>query len=231
VRVSYKGVRRGGDEKAWIVTVSSLNHSHELTNNPLAVYPALMEHIEEFQQVREAAVAYRFAVIPYSASRRVLESKEFALHLSHRQYYNLVRKMKPDSQDQRTIAGLIVALEEHSFLYSTRVKESLDVIGKVVSRELVQIWFSHPSLMTAARRFVADFVLIIDGTFNTNTSKLPLLVAVGILNLGRTFPVAFSWCPAEDRESYLFFWECLKTHCFNPPRQPNCSLMKVILGD
>ena len=35
-----------------------------------------------------------------------------------------------------------------------------------------------------ATRFVSDFVLIIDATFNTNRQNMPLLVAVGVLNSG-----------------------------------------------
>ena len=40
----------------------------------------------------EAATSYREAVIPYSASRRVIDHLEdFGLHLSSKQFYNLVR--------------------------------------------------------------------------------------------------------------------------------------------
>ena len=33
-----------------------------------------------------------------------------------------------------------------------------------------------------------------------------------ILNNNKTFPVAFSYCRAEDHESYSFFWTSLKEH-------------------
>jgi hypothetical protein len=61
--------------------------------------------------------------------------------------------------------------------------------------------------------------------------RLPLLIAVGILNSGKTFPVAFEWCPSEDKESFAFFWECLKIHCFERPGEPKTMPMKVVLGD
>ena len=40
VRVSYKGIIRGRDEKAWILSVLVLQHEgYAYTENPLAVYP------------------------------------------------------------------------------------------------------------------------------------------------------------------------------------------------
>ena len=59
--------------------------------------------------------------------------------------------------------------------------------------------------METARRFISDFLVVIDGTFNTNTARLPLLIAVGQLNSGKTFPVAFYWYKSELKESYAFF--------------------------
>jgi hypothetical protein len=66
-----------------------------------------------------------------------------------------------------------------------------------------------------------------DGTFNTNELRLPLLACVGVLNTNKTFPVASSFCPSESAESFGFMWECLKAECFadsiSPPR--------VVIGD
>jgi len=58
--------------------------------------------------------------------------------------------------------------------------------------------------MKASKRFAADFMVSIDGTFNTNDLRLSILIAVGVLNSGRTFPIAFSFCPSESEESYSF---------------------------
>jgi hypothetical protein len=49
-------------------------------------------------------------------------------------------------------------------------------------------------------------MLVIDGTFNTNSLRLPLLIAVGVTNSGKTFPVAFSYYPSESKDSYSFFF-------------------------
>jgi hypothetical protein len=67
-----------------------------------------------------------------------------------------------------------------------------DEEDKPISRKMKQVWFAHKEQLAYARRFVSDWLLVIDGTFNTNKDRLPLLIAVGVLNSERTFPVAFS---------------------------------------
>ena len=85
--------------------------------------------------------------------------------------------------------------------------------------------------MEAARRFISDFIVVIDGTFNTNAARLPLLIAVGQLNSGKTFPVAFYQCKSESKESYTFFQECLKAHYFSPLGESPVAPPRVILSD
>ena len=41
---------------------------------------------------------------------------------------------------------------------------------------------------------------------------MPIIVAVGIMSNGKTFPLAFSYIRSEDHESYSFFWESLMEH-------------------
>ena len=78
---------------------------------------------------------------------------------------------------------------------------------------------------------MSGFLIMTDSTFNTNTHRLPLLVAVDKLGSGRTFPIASSWAPCEDKESYCFFWTYLKEHCFERPGEPHAAPPAVILGD
>jgi len=57
-------------------------------------------------------------------------------------------------------------------------------------------------------------LLVVNGTFNTNELRLPLLTSVGITNTGKTFPVALSYCSGETVESYNFFFEFLRSEVF-----------------
>jgi hypothetical protein len=74
---------------------------------------------------------------------------------------------------------------------------------------------------------MADWLIIIDSTFNTNVLKLPLLVVVGVLNINKTFLVVFLFCPSESTESIGFIWESLKAECFIN----DISVPRVIMGD
>jgi hypothetical protein len=101
-----------------------------------------------------------------------------------------------------------------------------------VGRKLKQIWFAHKEQLKAAQRFVSDWLLVIDRTFNTNKDRLPLLIAVGVLNSGHTFPIAFSYVPSESDESLGFFWDSMKEECFisdeNLPAPPP---PRVVIAD
>jgi hypothetical protein len=59
---------------------------------------------------------------------------------------------------------------------------------------------------------VTGFLLIIDGTFNTNDLRLTLVNMVGVLNTGETFLVTFSYCASESRDRFNFIWDSFKAH-------------------
>jgi hypothetical protein len=211
-KVSYKSVgRRGSGEKGWVLTIKSLEHSHPLSSNPLE-FPRQRARLEEFQAALAQARAHRTAVIPYSVSRRVLESSDYGVILTAREYYNSVRHQAASKSDDKTIIGLIEALRNQDCVYEVRAKDVLDDSGGITSRKCQQIWFSHPDLLKVTARFVAGSLCIIDATFNTNNLRMPMIVAVGVMNNEKTFPIAFSFCPGESTESYSFFWESLKLH-------------------
>jgi hypothetical protein len=81
-------------------------------------------------------------------------------------------------------------------------------------------------LLDGAARFVSGSICIIDATFNTNKARMPIIVAVGILNNSQTFPIVFSWCSSESQESYTFFWQSLKAHL---PK--DCIPPNVVISD
>jgi MULE transposase domain len=55
---------------------------------------------------------------------------------------------------------------------------------------------------------------VIDATFNTNKKRLPLLIIVGVMNLGKTFSIAFSFYSSEFGPAFKFFFKCLSEECF-----------------
>lgn len=132
--------------------------------------------------------------------------------MTRREYYNLKKHQLISNQDDTTIAGLLYALEDAGLVYRTRVDDQLDETGNVVGRQLFQIWFTHLTLIRQSASAVVGSVCIVDATFNTNKAALPITIAVGVLSNGKTFPIAFFYCQAEDHESYAFFWGSLKDH-------------------
>ena len=125
-----------------------------------------------------------------------------------------------------------IRLHEAGFVYRTRVRVEEDGEGNVVKRQIVQLWFAYREQLNVAARFCSDFLLVIDGTFNTNKERLPLLIAVGVLNSGHTFPVCFSYCPSESEESFMFVFESLREECFKSKLHlPAPPPPRVILGN
>jgi MULE transposase domain len=77
------------------------------------------------------------------------------------------------------------------------------------------MFFYPPSAIQLAQRWVASHAIVVDATFSTNSLRLPLIVAVGVTNEDKTFPIAFSYCPSEAAESFIFFFESLRAEFFN----------------
>jgi len=222
------GKQRSGGEKAFILTMQSDIHTCPLVDDPLSVFPAHLKSTEEWKDAVTIAKKHRQQALPYSDSCRLINTEEFGLVLSSRAYYNSIRKEIPDRNKPHTIEALLLSLHDQGFIYHTRVSEELDEEDQVIARKLTQLFFAHREQLEAAKRFVSDWLVVIDGTFNTNKDRLPLLVVVGVLNSGRTFPVCFSYCPSESAESIGFVWEALKLEVFIPGKVPP---PRVVLGD
>jgi len=99
-----------------------------------------------------------------------------------------------------------------SLFTKCRVEDEVNESEKVINRKLLQIWFTYQKLLDAGAQFVAGSVCIIDAAFNTNKARMPIVVAVGMMSNGKTFPLAFSYIRSEDHKLYSFFWESLKEH-------------------
>ena len=164
-------------------------------------------------------------IIPYSVSRRVLESEEIGLTLTAKEYYNTVRYQVIQRNDNKTIEGLLVALDEAGFIWRLRTEPVVDEEDVVIGRKLIQIWFTHPILLKAAGRYTSGLVYIINMTFNTNKLRLPIIQAVGVLPTDRTFPIFFSWSPKEDHWCYSFCWESYREH------QQHVAPVEVCISD
>ena len=109
--IIYKYIgQRGFGIKDFVLTVVCLDYyDHELLANPLSI-PSHLRDLAEYQVAITTVRKHRQAVIPYSESRRVLESEKFGITLTARQYYDSVRKMIPNKNKPEIIDGLLIAL-------------------------------------------------------------------------------------------------------------------------
>jgi hypothetical protein len=129
------------------------------------------------------------------------------------------------------INGLLVALQETGLVYRVHVETEKDEENKPISRKTKQIWFAHKEQLTYARHFVSNSTLVINGTFNTNKDRLPLLIAVRVLNSEHIFPIVFSYVLSESEESFTFFQNSMKEECFICEELPPPLPPRVVRGD
>ena len=68
--------------------------------------------------------------------------------MSVRDYYNTVRKERPDKSKPKTIVVLLRMLEDNEFVYRTRV--SVDESEAGITRKLIQLFWAHRKQLDAA---------------------------------------------------------------------------------
>jgi hypothetical protein len=137
-------------------------------------------------------------------------------------YYNLVRG-KPLEQSENSFEGLVLALEEVNCLMGEELAED----GSSKGRVLEQLFFITDARITYSRRFIADQVLFVDGTFETNQLGMVLLVVVGITSTNKNFPAAYGFAKSEAAVSFNFLFDSFRHFVFsNEVAEP-----RVILAD
>jgi hypothetical protein len=68
--------------------------------------------------------------------------------------------------------------------------------GSIKGRVLEQVFFITDAQIAYARRFIANQVLLIDGSFETNRLSMVLLVIVGITSTNDNFTAAYGFAKA-----------------------------------
>ena len=148
VRCSFKPFERGEEAKGYILTVlhsdEAFNegHSHAYHPNPLS-FTGHRKRTAEYKSLISVARQHRRAVIPYSASCRVLNSEDYSMILSSKEYYNLMRSQKVNLNNEKTIEGLLLCLDTGNFDYRTDVDYEIDKNDQPISGELLQIVFIY----------------------------------------------------------------------------------------
>ncbi|MGH7240163.1 MAG: transposase, partial [Candidatus Saccharimonadales bacterium] len=80
--------------------------------------------------------------------------------------------------------------------------------------------------MRQARRFTPDWMIQVDGTFNTNRIRMPLIDCLGVSNTGKSFVFAFAFVTSESSENWAFVLQCLEQTVFD-----GVPLPRVVIAD
>jgi len=217
--------KRGSGVVAGQLGITKDIHSHQLAPNPF-IYQVHRKATSEYKQAVGLALGHRLAHQPYSSMRRVLDTSD--LRIDRKTYYNLVRnKPLEDGISNDSFEALVLALEEVGFRFVCDTSNELAEDGSVKGRVLEQVVFLSDQQITYAKRFIADQVLLVDGTFETNRLGLTLLVVVGVTNTGKNFPGAYSFCKSESKASFDFLFESLDYFIFTD----DIAVPRVVLAD
>lgn len=138
-----------------------------------------------------------------------------------KQYYNLREKpqsvwgKRPDDFMESLFDLLETHAEQdtegHQIRYQVRYSYVISPEnGKAIARNVEQVVWWTKRQEEFAIRFITDFCVHIDGTFNTNTEGLILGLATGVSHTGDGFPVLQSWMKSESKEAWVFFLQCIK---------------------
>ena len=63
---------------------------------------------------------------------------------------------------------------------------------------LKAVFLTNNELIKLARKFTPDWMIQVDGTFNTNRIRIPLIDYLGVSNTGKSFLFAFCFVTSES---------------------------------
>jgi hypothetical protein len=156
--------------------------------------------------------------------RRVLDTS--GLSIDRNTYYNLVRdKLLKQSND--SFEGLIFALKEEGFRFNCLMADELAKDDSCKERVLKQVFFITNAQIAYSKRFIADQMLLINETFETNQLRLILLIVVGITSINKNFPAVYSFVKSETVISFNFLFNSFRHFVFGN----DIAESRVVLAD
>jgi MULE transposase domain len=193
---------RGNQVEQWILrygknrvsTLPTTAYSHELAQNPL-IFPQHRKKLPAFTQAIAQATAMRGSYLPFRQAERILHGQ--GLKIDRNSYYNLARAQAMESSSNGLLA-LVSVLKRDRWTYYTFWDFTYSEIGVVTQQVLKAVFFTNDELIKLARRFTPDWMIQMDGTFNTNRIKMPLIDVLGVTNTGHSFIFAFCFVTSES---------------------------------
>lgn len=198
------------------------SHQHVQHENPL-IFPRHRAMQAEFIEAIPQATAMRAAHLPYRQAERILHGQ--GLKIDRNWYYNLARRSTMEISTDGLLA-LVTVLERDSWTYRTFWELVKDDHGLVTKQVLKAVFFTNDRLIRQARRFTPDWMIQVDGTFNTNKIRMPLIDCLGVSNTGKSFFFGFAFVTSESSENWGFLLQCLEQTVF-----AGLPLPRVVIAD
>lgn len=188
---------------SWGIGYTHREHSHDPSPDPFQY----SEHASKRPGHYEALAMAKTLVgdVPYLKANRIMTKS--GLYLSHDQFRNLKTKDKgSNSLTRKEQLDLLLHYLQEDADWRVRFKAKYvhDKDGKVVERVIQALMFCSKEQIYLARRFVSEFIYILDATFNTSSHNLPLEILCGIDNTDTTFPFLYIYEMSESAE--IFAW-------------------------
>jgi hypothetical protein len=198
------------------------SHSHDFAQNAL-LYPNHRKSQPHFQLAIPQATAMREAHLPFRHAERILHGQD--LKIDRVSYYNLARAGAMEATTEGLLA-LVTVLERDGWTYRTLWDLKKNDTGAVVAKVLKAVFFTNNDLVRLARRFCPHWVIQVDGTFNTNAIRMPLIDCLGVSNTSKSFLFAFCFVTSEGADNWGFVLECLERTVFD-----GLPLPRVVVAD
>ncbi|GAB2278230.1 hypothetical protein Dimus_039275 [Dionaea muscipula] len=195
-------------DRKWMVEVKADKAQH---NHPLGVYDQWYDSSAKLNKEELAKVA--------QMSSSNMKTKQILQQLkidnldnvsTGRQVANALQKIKREKIENLTpIQYFLWLLKDHDYYRYTRKELGTNSLGDV--------FFAHPTATDQLRLF--GYVLVMDTTYKTKRFDLPLFEVVGVAPTGQNFHVAFAFIKNENKDSFVWALEKLKT-LFGTPAAP-----------
>jgi hypothetical protein len=221
---------KGNQLEQWILrygknrisTLLTTTHSHDLAQNAL-IFPGHRKKLPAFADAVVQASAMRDSFVPFRQAERILHGQ--GLKIDRKAYYNLAREKTMEYSSDGLLA-LVSVLERDRWTYRTYWDFTYNDAGAVTKQVLKAVFFTNDELLKLARRFTPDWMIQMDGTFNTNRIKMPLIDILGVTNTGHSFIFAFCFVTSESSANWGFTLQCLERVVYE-----GLPLPRVVLAD
>jgi hypothetical protein len=135
------------------------------------------------------------------------------LNINDKKYYNLIRFIdKKTSQEKLTLILKTAKLKS----FHVQCLKKYVVKNDVRKHQVIEHFFiCNADQIRFARRFVSDFLIQTDATFNTNHLNMSLSVLMSITNTVKTFAVTYCFVSSESVEVFTFINCCIRDLTFH----------------